>query len=85
FSRQWGSFGNGIEFDWRPPAIIRVIDLFAGAFVDDGLGPGAAMSKMMNSIFSIREYRGKNRRLGSVLATALVLYIGAVIAFIIAY
>ena len=43
------------------------------------------MSKMMNSIFSILEYRGKNRRLGSVLATARVLYIGAVIAFIIAY
>jgi hypothetical protein len=43
------------------------------------------MSKEMNSIFSIREYQGKNRRLGSVLVTALVLYIGAVIAFIIAY
>jgi hypothetical protein len=43
------------------------------------------MSKTMNSIFSLREYRGKNRRLGSVLAIALVLYIGAVIAFIIAY
>jgi hypothetical protein len=43
------------------------------------------MSKTMNNIFSIREFRGKNRRLGSVLATALVLYIGAVIAFIIAY
>ena len=43
------------------------------------------MSKTMNSIFSIRENRGKNRRLGSALATALVLYIGAVIAFIIAY
>jgi hypothetical protein len=43
------------------------------------------MSKMMNNIFSMREDRGKNRRLGSVLAAALVLYIGAVIAFIIAY
>ncbi|HUC98704.1 MAG TPA: hypothetical protein VMR88_09490 [Candidatus Polarisedimenticolaceae bacterium] len=43
------------------------------------------MSKTMNSIFSIRENRGKNRRLGSVLATALVLYIAAVIAFIIVY
>jgi len=43
------------------------------------------MSKTMNSIFSIRENRGKNRRLGSVLAIALMLYIGAVIAFIIAY
>jgi hypothetical protein len=39
----------------------------------------------MNSIFSLKENRGKNRRLGSVLATALLLYIGAVIAFIIAY
>jgi hypothetical protein len=39
----------------------------------------------MNTIFSIREDRGKNRRLGTVLATALVLYIGAVIAFIIVY
>jgi hypothetical protein len=43
------------------------------------------MSKTMNGIFSVREDRGKNRRLGSVLALALVLYIGAVIAFIIAY
>jgi hypothetical protein len=43
------------------------------------------MSKTMNNIFSIREYGGKNRRLGLLLAAALVLYIGAVIAFIIAY
>jgi hypothetical protein len=43
------------------------------------------MSKTMNSIFSAREYRGKNRRLGSLLATALLLYLGAVIAFIVAY
>jgi len=43
------------------------------------------MSKAMNSIFSIREFQSKNRRLGYALATALVLYIGAVIAFIIAY
>jgi hypothetical protein len=43
------------------------------------------MSKTMNTIFSIREDRGKNRRLGTALATALVLYIGAVIAFIVAY
>ena len=43
------------------------------------------MSKTMNSIFSLRENRHKNRRLGSVLAIALLLYIGAVIAFIIAY
>ncbi|HEU4637844.1 MAG TPA: hypothetical protein VFS84_03260, partial [Candidatus Binatia bacterium] len=75
----------GIDLDWRSPVIIRFIDLSAGAVVNDGLGPGAVMSKTMNSIFSIRENRGKNRRLGSVLAIALVLYIGAVIAFIIAY
>ncbi len=43
------------------------------------------MSKTMNSIFSLKENRGKNRRLGSVLVMALLLYIGAVIAFIIAY
>ena len=43
------------------------------------------MNETMSSIFSIRENRDKNRRLGFVLATALVLYIAAVIAFIIAY
>jgi hypothetical protein len=44
------------------------------------------MNKMMNHDFSAREnVSGKNRRLGFVLAASLVLYIGAVIAFIIAY
>jgi hypothetical protein len=43
------------------------------------------MTKTMNSIFSIRENQAKNRRLGSVLAAAVILYIGAIIAFIIAY
>ena len=44
------------------------------------------MSKMMNNVFSAREnVSSKNRRLGSVLAASLVVYIGAVIAFIIAY
>ena len=72
-------FGDGIDHDWRSPALVRFIDLPAGAFVDDGFGPGAVMSKAMNSIFSIREFQSKNRRLGLVLAMALVLYIGAVI------
>jgi hypothetical protein len=44
------------------------------------------MSKMMNNAFSAREnLSGKNRRLGFVLTASLILYIGAVIAFIIAY
>jgi hypothetical protein len=44
------------------------------------------MSKMMNNVFSTRENNGgKNRRLGFVLAATIMLYIGAVIAFIIAY
>ena len=44
------------------------------------------MSKMMNSVFSTRENgSGKNRRLGFILAATIVLYIGATIAFIIAY
>jgi len=43
------------------------------------------MNKTMNDIFSIRENEGKNRRLGFALAAALMLYIGAVIAFIVAY
>jgi hypothetical protein len=43
------------------------------------------MSKTMNNIFSIRENEGKNRRLGSLLTAALLLYIGAIIVFIIAY
>jgi hypothetical protein len=44
------------------------------------------MSKMMNNAFSVREnVSGKNRRLGLFLAAILLLYIGAVIAFIIAY
>ncbi|HEX6435902.1 MAG TPA: hypothetical protein VF182_02145 [Candidatus Binatia bacterium] len=43
------------------------------------------MTKTMNSIFSIRENQAKNRRLGFVLAAAVVLYIGAIIAFIIVY
>jgi hypothetical protein len=43
------------------------------------------MTKTMNSIFSIRENQAKNRRLGSVLAVAVILYIAAIIAFIIAY
>ena len=43
------------------------------------------MNKTMNDIFSIRENEGKNRRLGFALAAAIMLYIGAVIAFIIAY
>jgi hypothetical protein len=44
------------------------------------------MSKMMNNASSAHEnVSGKNRRLGFVLAASLVLYIGAVIAFIIAY
>ena len=43
------------------------------------------MSKTMNIFFSTREHEGKNRRLGFVLAAVLLLYIGAVIAFIIAY
>ena len=44
------------------------------------------MNEMMNNVFLAREnVSGKNRRLGFVLAASLVLYIGAVIAFIIAY
>jgi hypothetical protein len=43
------------------------------------------MSKTMNNIYSIRENEDKNRRLGSLLTAALLLYIGAVIAFIIVY
>lgn len=43
------------------------------------------MNKTMNDIFSIRENEGKNRRLGFTLAAAIMLYIGAVIAFIVAY
>jgi hypothetical protein len=44
------------------------------------------MSKLMNNAFSAREnVSGKNRRLGFFLAASLVLYIGSVIAFIIAY
>ena len=44
------------------------------------------MSKMMNQFFSTREkVTDKNRRLGFVLAATIMLYIGAIIAFIIAY
>jgi hypothetical protein len=43
------------------------------------------MNKTINDVLSIRENEGKNRRLGFALAAALMLYIGAVIAFIVAY
>ena len=44
------------------------------------------MSKMMNNAFSTRENDSvRNRRLGFILAATIMLYIGAVIAFIIAY
>ena len=44
------------------------------------------MNKMMNNAFSVREnVSGRNRRLGFFLAASLAVYIGAVIAFIIAY
>ena len=43
------------------------------------------MTQTMNTIFSIRENQAKNRRLGFVLAVAVVLYISVIIAFIIAY
>jgi hypothetical protein len=43
------------------------------------------MNKTINDVLSTRENEGKNRRLGFALAAALMLYIGAVIAFIVAY
>ncbi|HME59726.1 MAG TPA: hypothetical protein VKH62_00595, partial [Candidatus Binatia bacterium] len=67
----------------RPPLVICFFNLSSGAIARNGVGPGTAMNQWLT------EPNGgpasRNWRLGIGLALVAVLYIAAVIAFIIVY
>ena len=67
-----------------PPAAVCLVDLFAGFALDDGAGSCSAMSEIV-LIKTAERTQLKNRRLGLILALLTLLYIAAVIAFIIIY
>ena len=80
---QRGESRDGIDAPWRPPAAVCFVNLFAGFALDDGPGSRSAMSELVLKHPEGMQF--KNRRLGLILALLTLLYIAAVIAFIIIY
>ena len=74
---------HGVNADGRAPAAVCLANLFAGALAGDGVGSCSIMSELLMDQFG--GVRRKNRRVGLILALLIVLYIAAVIAFIIVY
>src|SRR5262245_17737303 len=74
---------DGVNLDGSASAAVCLASLFASALGSDGVGSCSIMSELFMDQFG--SVRRKNRRVGLILALLTVLYIGAVIAFIIMY